>query len=723
MSRSAGSGWKACGAFAALALVWLLPLARQPDGFAALVGARYTDLLVAHAPSALLVRQSLAAGDGLPLWNPQLAGGLPFAADPLSGIWYPPNWLAVLLPIGFGFNLIFWLHLAWAGLGAWRLARSLGSGTSGAWIAGIAYSGSPKLLAHLGLGHLGLVCGMSWAPWALEAARRALLESSPRFRHSYPSYLRLGACIGLAFLADPRAAFVIGLATTAYVGYLLLRRNTIPSPTSARPTVSQVGPGLVAAMATAAGLSAALWLPFTEYVAQSTRAGLSDSAAGALALPPGDLLQLVFPVAPVAGEWVTYLGISCLSLALLGLLLPIPERGFWAGAALAGWILALGPLTPVYPILTKVVPGMSLIRVPPRMLFLPALGIALLAGLAADRLLEGALTAADQRRLRRAAAAVAMIVMAMNVGLVAIVGPSANLPAGGAWFAAGLAAAVWAAVELSLSRRVRGRVWAAGWAALLILDLAAFNIVRLTAKPAEALTDGSGIAAFVVPRAEGSRVLSLSYSVPQATAVRFGLRLADGVHPLILRSYWDRMAAAVGFDSRVYSVTLPPFPGGEPQAPWSPRIVAEELGALNIGWVVSAFPLSEGGLRLEQVMDGVWLYSNPRLRPRAWVQRDLAWAGEVAGPGEMKAFGANAFEVEAEGPGYLILAEPVYPGWRAWLDDEAAPIEAAGDLWRAVALPPGSHRVRFQFAPWRAGVGVAMSLVTLAAVVLGARRR
>ncbi|HEX9681421.1 MAG TPA: hypothetical protein VGA32_08205, partial [Anaerolineales bacterium] len=117
MSRSPASGWRAFGAFLALALVWTLPVLERPDGFPSLVDARYTDLLVAHAPSALLLRQSLAAGDGLPLWNPYLAGGLPFVADPLSGIWYPPNWLAVLLPIGLGFNLIFWLHLAWAGLG------------------------------------------------------------------------------------------------------------------------------------------------------------------------------------------------------------------------------------------------------------------------------------------------------------------------------------------------------------------------------------------------------------------------------------------------------------------------------------------------------------------------------------------------------------------------------------------------------------------------------
>ncbi|MGH2606493.1 MAG: hypothetical protein ACRDG5_07855, partial [Anaerolineales bacterium] len=638
-------------------------------------------------------------------------------------IWYPPNWLAALLPIGLGFNLIFWLHLAWAGLGAWRLARSLGSGEAGAWIAGIAFSGSPKLLAHLGLGHLGLVCGMSWAPWALVAARSAILESPPRFRQAYPAYMRLGATFGLAFLADPRAAFVIGLITAAYVGYLTLLRGTNLDPRSAGPDKWQVGLGAAAAAATGAGLGAALWFPLSEYVAQSTRAGLSDSAASALALPSGDLLQLLIPAAPVSGEWVTYVGISCLMLAILAVVLRVPDRWFWAGIALAGWILSLGPLTPTYPILAKLVPGMALVRVPPRMLFLAALGTAVLAGLSADRLLEGALSAYDQRRMRRVAVAVAMIVIGINLGLSRIAGGSTALPQAGLWFAAALAGLVWGGAELSLRRRANHRALAAGWAALLIVDLAAFSTPRLTVNPAGSMMEGSALAAFLAPRAEGSRVLSLSYSIPQATAVQFGLRLADGVHPLPLHRYWDRMAVVLGFDYREYSVTLPPYPGGDPQAAWSPRLAAEELGVLNVGWVVSAFPLSPSDLRLEQMIDGQWLYSNPRLQPRAWVQRDLAWAGEVAGSAEVEALGPNAFEVEANGPGYLILAEPVYPGWRAWVDGEPAPIEAVGDLWRAVELPAGPHRVRIEFAPARVSLGAAISLLTLAAVAFAGRRR
>ena len=35
----------------------------------------------------------------LPLWNPYLSSGLPFVANPQPALFYPPTWLAVLMPV------------------------------------------------------------------------------------------------------------------------------------------------------------------------------------------------------------------------------------------------------------------------------------------------------------------------------------------------------------------------------------------------------------------------------------------------------------------------------------------------------------------------------------------------------------------------------------------------------------------------------------------------
>jgi hypothetical protein len=76
-------------------------------------------------------------------------------------------------------------------------------------------------------------------------------------------------------------------------------------------------------------------------------------------------------------------------------------------------------------------------------------------------------------------------------------------------------------------------------------------------------------------------------------------------------------------------------------------------------------------------------------------------------------------DVRLEDPGVLLLTDAWYPGWRAMVDGEAAPICRADLLFRAVALKPGVHCIVFAFRPLGQRVGGAVSglgLVVLAIV-------
>jgi hypothetical protein len=85
---------------------------------------------------------------------------------------------------------------------------------------------------------------------------------------------------------------------------------------------------------------------------------------------------------------------------------------------------------------------------------------------------------------------------------------------------------------------------------------------------------------------------------------------------------------------------------------------------------------------------------------------------------------------ESEQPAVLVLSDAFYPGWRAQVDGEDAPIHPANVLFRGVALPAGEHTVVFTYTPngWRLGWGLA-ALGALLAVTLvclagwGFRRR
>jgi hypothetical protein len=83
------------------------------------------------------------------------------------------------------------------------------------------------------------------------------------------------------------------------------------------------------------------------------------------------------------------------------------------------------------------------------------------------------------------------------------------------------------------------------------------------------------------------------------------------------------------------------------------------------------------------------------------------------------AFGLNEIQLHVETPAdaYLVLSEVWYPGWRATVDGVPAPVLRANYAFRAVRLEPGQHQVRLTFAPrsWR--IGLAISGLTLLALV------
>ncbi|MEA3339483.1 MAG: YfhO family protein [Chloroflexota bacterium] len=70
-----------------------------------------------------------------------------------------------------------------------------------------------------------------------------------------------------------------------------------------------------------------------------------------------------------------------------------------------------------------------------------------------------------------------------------------------------------------------------------------------------------------------------------------------------------------------------------------------------------------------------------------------------------------------DAPGYLVLADTYYPGWRAMVDGDPADILRANYSFRAVWLEAGEHVVEMTYRPTSALAGGAISLAAL--VLLG----
>ncbi|MEA1977493.1 MAG: hypothetical protein U9N80_06295, partial [Chloroflexota bacterium] len=62
--------------------LWILPLTLRPQHVPFWPGAGFSDLLISHWPNAVWIKQSIAEWGQIPLWNPNILSGIPFAADP-----------------------------------------------------------------------------------------------------------------------------------------------------------------------------------------------------------------------------------------------------------------------------------------------------------------------------------------------------------------------------------------------------------------------------------------------------------------------------------------------------------------------------------------------------------------------------------------------------------------------------------------------------------------
>jgi hypothetical protein len=657
--------------------------------------SEFSDITITHAPYTLFLRQAILTDHQIPLWNPSILSGAPFFANPLSGLYYPPGWLALLLPIPFGFNLLVLAHLLWGGLGVYMLLRQQGLLPEAAVLGGLAFAALPKLFAHYGAGHLTLLYAVPWTPWLLWAEARSQEE---RVRSSWRQLVQPGLILAVTFLADVRWALLVGLLWLAFAIRKRLAWGHL---------MRQV---LLAAL-----LSTPLALPLLEFTRLATRASLSGSDLLTYSLPPVRLLGLFIPDFGGFHEYTLYAGEFILALALVTLVAKSlrAQGGFWWIVAGLSILFALGPATPLFAGLARL-PGFSLLRVPSRALFLFGLSIAVLAAYALDGLLN-IIPAAERRPVNLALVALA----ALNAGLAGLIAAvSGHMTFNLAWGGGVMVfAAVW--VGLGVNQRLYRRPWLLLLFVFCMLDLGVFDRQAFAPRSVQAVqAEGLSVASFLAQQPGVFRVYSPSYSLPQQTALQAGLEIADGVDPLQLSSYVAFMSTATGVPRTGYSVTLPPFATGDPavdNAAYHPD--PQRLGLLNVRFIASAFSLDDPNLKLLEIIHGTRIYQNLAARPRAWVQARSALPAsqgrDAFQPAEILSRTPNRIQIqlptlEPSSEYTLVTAEIAYPGWRAWVDGKPAQIQVVNGLLRGVRVRGGARQVVFSFLPMSLLGGLAL---------------
>ena len=111
--------------------------------------------------------------------------------------------------------------------------------------------------------------------------------------------------------------------------------------------------------------------------------------------------------------------------------------------------------------------------------------------------------------------------------------------------------------------------------------------------------------------------------------------------------------------------------------------------------------------------------------PRAFVVKSISQPLQTAEPSqasaaEIIAYGPQEVIIRASSaePGYLVLTDLYYPGWKASVDGRECQAEEAFGGFRAVSLAAGKHKIEFRFEPADFRIGLEASIASLIMVCI-----
>ena len=667
-------------------------------------------------PWLLFGRRELRAGR-LPGWNPFQFAGSPFWGNGQSAPLFPLHLLFAAVPLQLGFVLLPWLRLVIGGCGVWMLGRQLELGPPAALLAALTFalSGMPVSFALFPMGNaLALVPWVLWAVERLAAAIPAGAGPLPGAGPLATAIAWLAAAAGLQLLGGhPETAAHTALLSLLY---LLVRG-------AARPAAAFLG--WAAGWLGGAALAAVQLLPLVLVLPATARwQGTAGGAEPPLRLLLEQPLRLVLPEMyghPAHGTWwgpfnysatAVYAGALALPLAAAGLARCRRDRRWLALAVTAAFAFAAAYHWPGVRDLLGALPVIGR-AAHHRLLFGVELGTALLAGAGCDEWLAGR----GRGILAGAGAAAALLAAAwaLHRGDWAVHG---LLLTEAGWTAAVAAAALLLALSLRLDRRWRFRL-APLLPALALCDLLAAHGAINPGLPLARLYPQTGAVRFLA--SQPGRVAGTGEALRPNAAMVYGLSDPRGDDPVKLVSY-EAVYRQFAAGDPVYFQPVSRW-----TSPW--------LDRLGVRWVVAgpeeAPPAP--GWRLAYAGADARVFERPTALPlvrwappagppspvaaaAGWAQADLAVVRREPGRWEI---GWRAGE-----PRLLLVAETWAPGWRALVDGQPRPVEAAAGALLGVRLGPGAGRAELRYHPPGLLAGALISaaaLLVLAAVAAVAR--
>lgn len=673
----------------------------------------------------------------LPLWNPYAFAGVPFFAHPHSATLFPLTALAYVLPLTTALTLAAALKLAAAGVAMYWFLRVLSLTRAAALTGALAFQLSGPMVGWLlwpfssTLIFLPLLFGLAERLRGAGGARPVAL---------------IAVTVALDLFAGyPQGAFQDAAAATVWV---LMRAVSAGAPIA---LLLRWAGGVTLG----AALAAIQIVPFLEYLRDSAVFAYRAQWTPTLTIPFRATLTALMPY--FFGRGTDYVGDWHLSIVLVFVgvvplvMLPIaviagrrrPEARFFIALATLTAAVSYG-----MPMVSDIaaLPVMSLMR----NLVLGHLTVFAVCALAAIAIDETSHLVATRWP---AAITKGWAILLVGIGLAAMLNldesRQAKLWPHYAWFVATLTTA--AIVVLVRVRAGAGRRSAIALVVVQAVSALPFVVSYNPVIDARRFYPTPPLLTRLQSATrDGSRV-----TLTGSTGTVYGLFEMQGFDAMTPRRIEDVVGAigsgramAMGFRDNPLAVH-----GDEPlSAIKVVRSPAFDLFGVRYVVVGPREASPRPGLVLDYDGPDARVWRNDAALPRAFVVfnarcvddqaglslirqgrvpfRDEVLLGDCddppitgrsgTGSATIERYDATAVMIAAatDAPGFLVLTDTWFPGWRARVDGREVPIMRADHAFRAVSLPAGQHRVELVYRPTSLRIGLIITAVAAPLVLV-----
>jgi hypothetical protein len=710
------------------------------------------DIKFVYSPYKTFFSTSLKTYLELPLWNPYIFSGQPFLANPTAGILYPLNYLFALINVDYAFGYLFVIDTILIGLFTFLYSRAIKLSEFASLVSSVVFMFSGTIATRIFPGHLFVVDAFVWFPLILFSFEKIISTQKIMF-----AFLGSTAMFLIIIAGHTQIAFY---SIFISLGYLLLRSLTEYYRNKDLKKIVKIYTFTFLSLLFALGLSAILLLPMLEFSKLSVRnIGISFQFATAFSTHPYQLLSFILPnfygsntnntFWGIGNEWevIAYLGIIPLMLCALALCCKRNKYTFiFAVLAVFSILFSLGKHFFLFSIFFKFIPFFATFRVPARMLFMYSFSVSILAGFGIDFLLNLDYNKHKYRLLKLFNSLILLILFAILSLLVFL-----RIDNGFFFYEKYVLKHAYAVNRnhfqlynqtvgdlillsvllfsyLLLFFLLRKKIIGKTIFGIIILSIIFFNSFSYISPFIKMdypnnVYPPNKIVNYIKKDNSIFRVFDFSKENYEDLS-RNKLQSITGVDAIFLKDYRDYLWKIGSYNYLPYDsyVDLTSIKN------------ENMLSQLNVKYIISNKKLNLNAYKLVDIDSGAmsknYLYENIQVFPRAYAlpisdtsvnNNNLQFTNsKKLRDAQVTYYSPNKIIVSSktQDPGFLVLSEIYYPGWKAYDNGKEVAILRTNQIFRSVYLNEGYHSVVFKYDPFSFRLGILITFATLASMLL-----